>query len=182
MADALIQAALLVDEGGGQLGGVDRAGAHGHELVAVVGEVALHQLLGVVDDAHGGDGVQPQVGAHQQGLGVRVADAADAAAAVELGDVLFKLGPEGGVLDVVDLTLEAALPVVDDHAPPAGAQVGVVVHAEEHVQHAVLLGDGSKKSAQRKFLLTLLALYPKCSLPCGGLGSPPHRRAHWPAA
>ena len=34
-----------------RLGGVDLAGAHGHELVAVVGEVPLDQLLRIVDDA-----------------------------------------------------------------------------------------------------------------------------------
>ena len=43
--DAGDQVVLLVDEGGGQFSGVDLAGAHGHELVAVVGEVPLDQLL-----------------------------------------------------------------------------------------------------------------------------------------
>ena len=145
--DAGYQVVLLIDEGGGQLGGVDLAGAHGQELVAVVGEIALHQRVGVVDDAHGGDGVQPQVGAHQQGLGVGVADAADGGTAVELGEILVELGAEGGVLDVVDLPLEAVLPVIDRHASPLGAQVGVVVGAEEHVQHAVMPGDRAEKSA-----------------------------------
>ena len=84
VADALQQGVLLVDKRGGQLRGVDLAVAHGHELVAVVGEVRLYQLFGVVDDADGGDGVQSQVGPHQQGLGVCVADAADAAASVEV--------------------------------------------------------------------------------------------------
>ena len=138
VTDAGDQVVLLVDEGGHQLRGVDLAGAHGHELVAVVGEVAVHQGLGVLDDAHGGDGVQPQVGAHQQGLGVRVADTADAGAAPEPGQILLELGAEGGVLNVVDLPVKAgSVPVIDGHAAPAGAQVGVVVRAEEHVQHHV---------------------------------------------
>ena len=34
VADAGDEVALLIDEGGGQLGGVDLPGAHGHELVA----------------------------------------------------------------------------------------------------------------------------------------------------
>ena len=95
MADAGDQIVLLVDEGGHQLGGVDFTRAHGHELVAVVGEVALHQRVGIVDDAHGGDGVQAQVGAHQQGLGIGVADTADAGAAVKFRQILVELGAEG---------------------------------------------------------------------------------------
>ena len=94
------------------------------------------------------------MGPHQQGLGVRVADAADAAVAVELGDILLKFGPEGGVLNIVDLALEAVLLIVYDHASPAGAQVGVVVHAEKDVEHAIPLGDCSEKSAQNRFLLS----------------------------
>ena len=87
------------------------------------------------------------MGADQQGLGVGVADAADAGLAVEVGQVLFKLGAEGGVLDVVDLPLKAAFLVVDRHAAPLGAQVGVVVGAEEEVQHAIALGDRAEETA-----------------------------------
>ena len=87
------------------------------------------------------------MGADQQGLGVGVADAADAGVAVEVGEVLFELGAEGGVLDVVDLALEAVPLIVDRHTAPLGAQVGVVVGAEEEVQHAVLPGDGAEEAA-----------------------------------
>ena len=52
------QIIFLIDEGRGQLSSVDLAGAHGHKLMSVVGEILLDQLLGIVDDAHGGDGVQ----------------------------------------------------------------------------------------------------------------------------
>jgi hypothetical protein len=102
-------------------------------------EVGPDQLVGVVDDAHGGNGKEAQVGADQQGLGVRVADAADAAGAVEFGHVLLELGSKGCIFDVMDLALEAVLLIVNDHAPPAGAQVGVVVHAEKEVENAVVL-------------------------------------------
>jgi hypothetical protein len=77
--------------------------------------------------------------ADQQGLGVRVADAADAAGAVEFGHVLLELGPKGSVFDVVDLALESILLIVYDHASPAGTEVGVVVHAEKDVKNAVVL-------------------------------------------
>ena len=115
--------------------------------MAVVGEIGFHKLLGIVDDTHGGDGVKSQVGPDQQGLGIRIGDAADAAAAVEVRQVPLELGAEGGVLNVVDLPLEAAGLVVDGHAAPAGAQMRVVVHTEENIKHAISLGDRSKKPA-----------------------------------
>ena len=163
------QVILLVDEGGGQLGGVHPAGAHGHELVAVVGEIGLDQLVGVVDDAHRGDGIQTKVGPHQQGLGVGVTDAADTGAAVKVGQVPLELGAEGGVFDVVDLALKAVLLIEHDHAAPAGAQVGVVVHSEENIKGDVPLRDGAKKTSH--------VLPPCCWLTCPSGGGPsPDRR------
>ena len=147
VADALHQGVLLVDQPGHQLGGVDGAAAHGHELMAPLGEIGLDQLVGVADDANHGDGVKPQVGAHQQGLGVRVADAADAALPVEIRQVVFKLGAEGGIFNVVNLTLETVFTVIHDHTGPAGAQVGVIVRTEENVQYRVAPGYGAEKAA-----------------------------------
>ena len=86
------------------------------------------------------------MGADQQGLGVGVADAADAGAAVEFCQVLFKLGAEGGVFDGVNLALEAVFGVMDNHAAPACAQMGVVIHSKKNVKGDVLCGDGSKKA------------------------------------
>ena len=83
VADTGHQRILLIDEGGGQLRGGNFAGRHGHELLALLLETLLHQRLGVVDDAHGGDGVETQMGTDQQRLRVGVADTADAAGAGE---------------------------------------------------------------------------------------------------
>ena len=47
----------------------------------------------------------------------------------------------------MDLALEAAFAVIKDHAAAARTQVGVIVHTEKDIQHAVLLGDGAEKSA-----------------------------------
>ena len=82
----------------------------------------------VLDHAHHTDGVGPVNRAHQQGLRVGVADAADAALAHHLPHRLVKLGAEGG-----DLPLEAQLRVPGGHAAPAGAQVGVIICAEINV-------------------------------------------------
>ena len=46
-----------------------------------------------------------------------------------------------GSATILILTEEGiiALLIIYDHAPPAGAQVGVVVHAEKEVENAVVL-------------------------------------------
>ena len=151
MADAVDQVILLVDEGGGQLGVVDLARGHGHELMAGAGEGILHQFLGVVDDAHCGDGEEPQVGAHQQGLGIGIGDTADARAAAEFSQIGLKLGAEGGVLNVVNLALEAPGSVVEHHAAPAVAQVGMIVGTEIDVINAIFAGNRPEKATHRVY-------------------------------
>ena len=130
-----------------ETGGVDLARAHGHKLVPGLHVVLLYQLLGIVDNAHGGNGKQPQVGANQQGLGIGVADAADAGGTVKIVQIRLKLGAEGGIFDAVDLPLKAVLAVMNDHAAPAGTQVGVVIHTEKNVKGHVSLGNGAKKAS-----------------------------------
>ena len=65
--------------------------------MAMVGKVTLDKRLGIIDLAHGGQGIKAKVRAHQKRLGIGVADATDAAFSVELLQVLFKLGTEGGL-------------------------------------------------------------------------------------
>ena len=52
----------------------------------------VHQRIGIVDDADAGDGVHAHIGAEHQRLGVGIGNAADAHIAVELDQILFKLG------------------------------------------------------------------------------------------
>ena len=65
ITDALHEAAPLVDQRGSELGGVDFAGGHGHELMTRTGEGIRHQLFGIIDQTHRGDGEHSQVGTHQ---------------------------------------------------------------------------------------------------------------------
>ena len=88
------------------------------------------------------------MGSDQQGLRIGIADAADAAATVEVRQILLELGAEGGVLDGVDLALESVLGVMDQHTAPAGTQMGVVVHSEKDIEGHVPLGNGPKKTTQ----------------------------------
>ncbi len=119
----------------------------------VVREVLVYQLLGVVDDADGGDGVQvPGVSAPASGWG-----------SVSLmqpmplhpwnSSMSFSNGAERGVLDGVDLALETRLAVMYDHAGTARAEVRVIVHAKEHVEHDVAMRRHSKETAHGHSLL-----------------------------
>ena len=150
MPDALHEAVALVDERRNQLGTVDAARAHGHELVPVIRKIGVHQFLGIVDLPYRRDGVQTKMRAHQQRLRVRVADAADAAAAaVKFDQILLKLRPEGRVGNRVDLPLTAVLPAPDRHAGVARAEMAVIVRAEKDVENDVALRHGTEKTAHQ---------------------------------
>ena len=179
--------ALLIDQGGDQLIGVDLSPAHGIEMAAAEGQVLLQQGLRVVDDADGADGVGAQVGPDQQRLGVRIGNAADGAGALHLVQNAVEFGTEGRIFNIVNFPLETQLGIVGCHAAPAGTQVGMVVRAEEYVQNAVPLGDRAKETAHgippfiRSALAAELHLFQGPSLrplpafrPASGQG--PHRK------
>ena len=149
--------------------------AHRHELPLVAVQAAADELVGVVDGVHGGDGVRAQLRAHEQGLGVLVADAADGARAVEVLDVALEARAERGVLNGVDLALEAAVVVEYDHACPARPQMRVIVNAKELVQHHVSVGCHAKESAHVRSFRTVVQR--PCSLRPAG---PAAARAAWP--
>ena len=151
--NALYQIFLLVDQGGSQLRGVDLTGGHGHKLMAGSGEGLLHQLFGVVDQAHGGNGEHTQMGPYQQRLGIGVGNAADTTVAGELVQIIFKFGTEGGVLDIMDLPLEALDTVIEGHAAPAGTQVRVIIRSEKYVVLTVFAGNRPEKSTHVEILL-----------------------------
>ena len=132
-ADAVCKAALLVDHGGDQLIGIHASAGHHVEVAAAEGEVLLRQLLGVVDDADGADGVEPQVRADQQGLGIGVRDAADGGVAEHFRPDMLEFGAERGIFNVVDLPLQAVLRIVGRHARAASTQMRMVVRAEKDV-------------------------------------------------
>ena len=116
--------------------------------MAGVGKALVDDFVDIADAADGGDCEGSQVGADQQGLGIHVGNAADAAVAPEVVQVLFELGAEGGVLDGVDLATEAMVLIEGDHTCATGAQVRVVVDAEENVQCDIAVGYRSEETAQ----------------------------------
>ena len=155
IVNAVHQIVAAVDKGCRQLRGVHLTGGHGHKLMAGAGEGLFHQLVGVVDPPYGGDGEQTQMRPDQQGLRVGIGDGADTGVALEFGKIRFKLGAERGVFDIVNLALEAQLLVVDCHAAPACAQVGMVVGAEKDIVNAVFVGDGSEETAHGESSLSI---------------------------
>ena len=132
-ADTLFKRALLVNHSSDELIGVDPSAGHGVEMTAAEGQILADELIGVVDDADGTDGVDTQIGPDEQRLGIAVADAADCGVAGHLVENALKLGPERSVFNVVDLPLETDLCIIGCHAAPAGAEVGMVVSAEKDI-------------------------------------------------
>ena len=66
-------------------------------------------IIPVVDDAYCGNGIEAQMGPHQQRLRVGVANASNAGLAVKLPQIMLKLGAEGGIFNVMDLAVEPLL-------------------------------------------------------------------------
>ena len=147
MENAGGEVVLLVDERGGQLGDIHTSAAQREELLALFRKIVLHQLVGIVDDTDRHDGVEAQMRAHEQRLGVAVADAAKARVTAEIRKVALELRPEGGVLNIMDLPLEALFPVKENHTTPACAEVGMIVRAKEDVQGNIAVGYRSEKAA-----------------------------------
>ena len=145
--DAGDKVVFLIDERGGQLGDIHTSAAQREELLALFRKIVLHQLVGIVDDADRYDGVEAQMRAHEQRLGVAVADAAEARVTAEVRKVALELRPEGRVLNIMDLPLEALFPVKENHTTPACAEVGMVVRAEKDVQGNIAVGYRSEKAA-----------------------------------
>ena len=100
-------------------------------------EIAVHQRVGIVDPPDSRDRVHAQMRAYQKRLGVRVADTADPGVSVEFGQIAVKFGPERRIFNTVNLPLEPPRRIVKRHTAPAGPQMGVVIHSEKNVQHAV---------------------------------------------
>ena len=146
VTDALDKAVPLIDERSNQLRAVDPAGAHGLELMPVIGKIRVDQLLVIVDLPDGRDGVQPQVRADQQRLRVGIADAAEAArTGMKAREILFKLGSERGVRDGMDLPGKTVFRAPDRHTGVPRAEVAVVVRAEKHVQSHIAPRNGAEK-------------------------------------
>ena len=133
--DTVHDGVALIDQGGYQLGRVDRSVAHCHQLVPVVGKILIYKSLGIIDDAHCRDRIDPEVRAHQQRLRIGIADAADAARTAKIIEVVLEFGPERRVRDRVDLSAEPVLFVPHTHTGISRTEMAVVVRTEKYIQY-----------------------------------------------
>ena len=149
VADALDDRVLRVDERGDDLRLHDLAGLQRGEVRRVALDEALHERVGVRDEADRDDRVAPEVREKDVRLVVGVADDADAGVGlhrVVAREVVAEARAERRVGDVVDRAVEdAARP--ERHAAAVRAEVRVVVRAVEDVRRAVFAGDRSEESA-----------------------------------
>ena len=65
----------------------------------------------------------------------------------QLIENMFKLCAEGGILDVMDLTLETLFGVVRGNSAALRAEVRMVIRAEEYVLNRVACRGGAKETA-----------------------------------
>ena len=136
--DPVLEAALLVDQGGDEFRRVDLVPAHLGKMYRPLLEGLLGELFAVGDLPYGDNGVDAQMRTDDQRLVLMVADYADAHSAVHPGDVLLELGPELGVLDVMDETDKTVL--VQRRQPAAfRSQMRVIIRSVEKVIDAVIL-------------------------------------------
>ena len=122
VTDAVDEVLLLIDEGRDQLGGIDHAAAHLHEVGAAVLHDLFGQLVRVVDLTDGRDGIRAVVRADQQRLRLVVGDDADAEVAPHRVDIFFEFRTERRVLDVVDGAVKALL-AIHDHTGTSRTQM-----------------------------------------------------------
>ena len=144
--NALREGAFLVNQSGNQFVGIDSAAAHGLKVTAAEGQVLAKQCFRIINDANGADGIGAQLGADQQRLGIGIGNAANGCTALHFAENSIEFGTEGGILDIMNLPLQAQLLVISSHTAPAGTQVRMIVGAEEHIQNAVPVGNCAKET------------------------------------
>ena len=130
--DALHEALALDYQKRNELGRVDFSATELAQRQIHIQEM-LRDLLLIVDFRHGDDGESSEVGVHQEGLCVGVADDTYARASLEFGEFLFEFRSEVVAFKAVDTSEEAGLRVVGGHSCPAGAEVRVIIDPIEEI-------------------------------------------------
>ena len=150
--DSLGQTALAVDECRHQFDGVDLAAGLGVEMPAGLAEVAVDQLVGIVDHPDDRNGIRAVLRIDEQRLRVVIADDADGRGTFHFLKHVLKLGAERGILNVVDRPLQTGFPVIRRHSCATGAEVGMVIGSEKYVGDGILFANSAEKSAHRLLL------------------------------
>ncbi len=88
------------------------------------------------------------MGLDQEGLRLKIRYAADAQISLHLPHIPVKFGPEGGIFDIVDRTVETVLTIRRHTAPPR-PQMGMIVNTVKKFKYAVSFCCYTKKSTHR---------------------------------
>ena len=94
------------------------------------------QFIHVIDLADRGDGIRTVVRTDDQGLRLKIGNAADAQVTPHMMNVVIEFGTERRVLNIVDGPVEALFPV-HRQTGAARSQVGVVIRAEKQIENAI---------------------------------------------
>ena len=111
----------LIDDCRHQLGRVDISAAHFQEMRMSAAENLHQNLFHVVDTAHRDNGIGAMVGTDDQRLRLIIRNTADSQISGHFRHILVELGTEGGVLDVMNGTIEPFIFTVYRHTCPACA-------------------------------------------------------------
>ena len=75
----------------------------------------IRQFPYIIDPAYCSDGIGPVMGADDQRLRLKIADAPDAEISLHLYQIFFKLGPEVRALDIVDRPVKPFFRIIYRH-------------------------------------------------------------------
>ena len=129
---------FCIDEGGDHFRGVVIAGAEFGVVGVMVTDGFFCKLVDVVDLADSDDGVHAESGCDHKGLIFQVTDDTDPAVAVQLHQIVVKLGAELGVCDVVNTASDGAALVHNRHTAPLCTEMRMVVCTVKKIRHAVI--------------------------------------------
>ena len=102
---ALHKIVFACNHQGYKLGGVSGIRAEFGKLLVAI-QALLLQLFDVVDFSHSRDGEPTKVGVHHNRLRIRVTDNPDTGIPNELTYFISELGPEIGILNIMNRTAE----------------------------------------------------------------------------
>ena len=105
----------------------------------------LQDLFLIVDLTHRRDGKAAQMGLQKQRLRLIIRNAADPQISFQFLHIPFKLGTERRILYIMDRAVKPVF-TVNSHSASSRAEMRMVVHAVEKLQHTILFRCNAKKS------------------------------------
>ena len=112
----------------------------------------FYDFIGIIDFTNGSNGKSTVVGTNDKRLWLKIGNAADAQCSLHFINILFKLGSERRIFDVMNLPLQSDFRIARRHTATACAEMRVVVRAEEHVGNHITVTDCAKIASHNTLL------------------------------